>query len=679
VILELFELGAGDVERWFDRGHVAVSGTWALLGLAAVVAGLVRRARPFTLAGLVWLGVTLMKLGAYDAWELGATLRSWSFLAVAACVLLAGYAYQLLGRRERPLDWVAVVGSLVPLGLALVALATLVEGHAGGVDLLGLALLGLAVVYGAFAAGAFRLHRDLSTLLWGLALVVAAGAEAILVSGDWLTLAWGGSAAALTWLAVRVAERRFQLAALGYLVLAFGWMIGEQSPPTMLLRASEHPAIGIGSVAIVVAATALFARLCLFEDARWRSWSGWSAALVAVYGLSLAILELFELGAGDVDVWFDRGHVAVSGTWALLGLAAVVAGLVRTARPLTLAGLTWLGVTLLKLGLYDGWKLDATLRSWSFLAVGACVLLAGYAYQLLGRREGPLDLVAVVGSLVPFGLALSALTTLVEGHAGGVDLLGLALLGLAVVYGALSAGAFRAHRDLGTLLWTLALAVAAGAEAILVSGGWLTLAWGGSAAALTWLAVRLEERRLQLAALGYLVLAFGWMIGEEAPPTALLRASEHPAVGIGSVAIVVAATALFSRLSLFEDARWRSWSGWAAGILAVYGLSLVILELFELAPADVHTDFQRGHTGVSAFWGALGLALLYVGLTRRERVLRLGGFALFGISLVKLFVYDLAFLNSVARALSFLAVGAVLLLGGFFYQRLSARLEGRPS
>ena len=57
------------------------------------------------------------------------------------------------------------------------------------------------------------------------------------------------------------------------------------------------------------------------------------------------------------------------------------------------------------------------------------------------------------------------------------------------------------------------------------------------------------------------------------------------------------------------------------------------------------------------------------------RVLRLGGFVLFGISLVKLFLYDLAFLNSVARALSFLAVGAVLLLGGFFYQRLSARLE----
>jgi uncharacterized membrane protein len=82
---------------------------------------------------------------------------------------------------------------------------------------------------------------------------------------------------------------------------------------------------------------------------------------------------------------------------------------------------------------------------------------------------------------------------------------------------------------------------------------------------------------------------------------------------------------------------------------------------------------------VSALWGVLGLALLYVGLTRRLPGVRLGGFALFGVSLAKLFLYDLAFLSSVTRALSFLAVGAVLLLGGFFYQRLAAGAEERPA
>ena len=42
-------------------------------------------------------------------------------------------------------------------------------------------------------------------------------------------------------------------------------------------------------------------------------------------------------------------------------------------------------------------------------------------------------------------------------------------------------------------------------------------------------------------------------------------------------------------------------------------------------------------------------------------------------ALGKLFLYDLSTLSSVSRALSFLAVGAVLLLAGFFYQRLYTR------
>lgn len=54
------------------------------------------------------------------------------------------------------------------------------------------------------------------------------------------------------------------------------------------------------------------------------------------------------------------------------------------------------------------------------------------------------------------------------------------------------------------------------------------------------------------------------------------------------------------------------------------------------------------------------------------RSLRIAGFALFAVSLGKIFLYDLSSLSSITRALSFLAVGAVLLLGGFFYQLLSS-------
>ena len=111
---------------------------------------------------------------------------------------------------------------------------------------------------------------------------------------------------------------------------------------------------------------------------------------------------------------------------------------------------------------------------------------------------------------------------------------------------------------------------------------------------------------------------------------------------------------------------------WTAAVVALFAASLAILELAESLGGSVDTDFQRGHTAVSALWGLVGLALLYAGLVRSSRRFLLAGFGLFGLALVKLFVYDLAYLSSVARALSFLAVGAVLIAGGFFYQRLAA-------
>jgi uncharacterized membrane protein len=80
---------------------------------------------------------------------------------------------------------------------------------------------------------------------------------------------------------------------------------------------------------------------------------------------------------------------------------------------------------------------------------------------------------------------------------------------------------------------------------------------------------------------------------------------------------------------------------------------------------------------VSAFWAAIGLVALWVGLRRGAQWLRLAGLALFGLALAKLFLYDLAFLSSITRVFSFLAVGAVLLFGGFLVQKGRTRQRNR--
>ena len=114
--------------------------------------------------------------------------------------------------------------------------------------------------------------------------------------------------------------------------------------------------------------------------------------------------------------------------------------------------------------------------------------------------------------------------------------------------------------------------------------------------------------------------------------------------------------------------------------LCAYAISLTILGVAEaIGGASITTNFERGHSAVSAFWGLLGLAVLYVGLKRGINWLRVVGFGLFGLALAKLFLYDLAFLSSITRAMSFLAVGALLLLAGFFVQKLSEQNEPSTS
>jgi hypothetical protein len=51
---------------------------------------------------------------------------------------------------------------------------------------------------------------------------------------------------------------------------------------------------------------------------------------IALYALSLGILEVAErVSSASVETDFERGHTAVSGLWALVGLGLLVAGLLR--------------------------------------------------------------------------------------------------------------------------------------------------------------------------------------------------------------------------------------------------------------------------------------------------------------------------------------------------------------
>jgi uncharacterized membrane protein len=73
-------------------------------------------------------------------------------------------------------------------------------------------------------------------------------------------------------------------------------------------------------------------------------------------------------------------------------------------------------------------------------------------------------------------------------------------------------------------------------------------------------------------------------------------------------------------------------------------------------------------------WLVYAAALMVGGFVRRVRVLRLAALGLAGVSVLKIFLYDLSFLTTPYRIGSFIGLGVMLLLVSYLYQRFKDRL-----
>lgn len=77
---------------------------------------------------------------------------------------------------------------------------------------------------------------------------------------------------------------------------------------------------------------------------------------------------------------------------------------------------------------------------------------------------------------------------------------------------------------------------------------------------------------------------------------------------------------------------------------------------------------------LSVAWAAFALALLAVGFVAGRRSLRYQGIALLGLTTLKVFLVDTSGLDPLTRTLSFLTLGAVLLVAAFTYARNAPQL-----
>ncbi len=500
--------------------------------------------------------------------------------------------------------------------------------------------LALAVIHGLFAATAHRLGKQaipLRDAYSALAMTFLAIAAPLALGAQYISVVWVLQGTFLVWIGVR---QRSVLAIRGGLVLqalagiAFIVHMVDKLPypdgATPLIN-------GFFLGAALLAATGLFAARTLEAKEDHFGLGGNTSWFLFYWGvgwwLSAGLLEIIGQLAPD-----DRLSVSIVFVTISLGGMALVGPVVNWRRMATAGALlvpSLLSALVLALQLQDH---PFGSNGWAAWIVGL-----GMCYVTLRFRESALSWFGV-GMHVAAYWILAVLIGMevhwqIDQVASGVWPVTTALAAVLVV----ATGTLVAREAVSWPLgahWRTYLMACAG-PALLVVAVWLfvtNLTSDGASPPLTYLPLL---NPLEILTVLVVVVLLLWKRLAEAQ-------ENYPS----------------------EDLTGRFWS---AGLTAV-GIVLLTMAVARTVhhwmevpfDFDAMIDSTTLHASLSIVWGLAGLSGMVAGMRLVRRAVWVGGASLMGVVVVKLFLFDLSNTGTVARVVSFLGVGLLLLIVGYF-------------
>ncbi|RAI39354.1 DUF2339 domain-containing protein, partial [Rhodoplanes roseus] len=563
--------------------------------------------------------------------------------ALAAAMIVAGL---LFGPDATPdtvdeISSLALAAWLVPAGLL-----TMVSGH-DSVALTGFTLLVVATV---------GIARKSPAALG--AAPVAAGL-AVLVMAEWATetrldtlIAPAGPVAGAVPEPVRASFMLHMLAGFGFAALfgAAGFFAQGRSERAVIPQVWAWCAIAT-PLAILVA---LYWRIAGFD--RSIPFAGLALLLAALFAVATETLVRRPVrpGLAAGQAIFAVGSVAALALaltmaldkgWLTVALALTVAGIAAVERQRPLPALRWLAAgTALVVLARIGWEprivgsLVGTtpVFNWLLWGYGVPALAFWTGGYLLRKRadDGPARTVDTLAIL----FTVLLLTLEIRHFVQGGDI----------------------YRPAGPLT-EVGLQVAA----------WLAMAIG-----LERLRLRTGSIVHDIGALAMAALALAGILGGLvllADPLVTGEAVGGPLVnlillGYGIPAVLAAILSLVARHT--RPMAYRAVAATAAVGLAMLWLSLEIRRAYHGAVLTIGPTTDVEQYTYSAAWLGFGVALLLAGILLRSQPARLASAAVVTLTIGKVFLYDMAGLTGIFRALSFIGLGLVLVGIGLLYQRL---------
>lgn len=96
-------------------------------------------------------------------------------------------------------------------------------------------------------------------------------------------------------------------------------------------------------------------------------------------------------------------------------------------------------------------------------------------------------------------------------------------------------------------------------------------------------------------------------------------------------------------------------------------LWIVSSELINIL--DLSGSTQSYKLGLSILWGVYSLALIALGIWKKQKYIRITAIVLFSITLLKLFFYDISNLGTLSKTIVFVSLGILLLIISFLYNK----------
>ncbi len=376
--------------------------------------------------------------------------------------------------------------------------------------------------------------------------------------------------------------------------------------------------------------------------------------LVIMTGVAFETYGLFRWCRWG-DPWRrDAGWLAILGLWPLIARVALAIG--QRAR---LSKLQWLAVSLLfaapvgaawlgpQTVMHNTWPIVA---NWRLL--GAILAAAAMASAVAWRREDAATNSACAG---PGFRVVTAL-----------------LLVLAASQEAYASLGHFAYPSPGTWQAAAWFSIAALCALAAVATAGLGFLWRQSAMRWTSLALW-GVPALWALGLTTTYRLSGW------PPGANFRALAFVVLTVTGAVLTV----------LYRDHRDRLSADEASLLVpGLFGVGAAFLALWELTAETFHVFFWYqypdaatwkfgAHLGVSVVWTLYAAAWLVFGIARRQVAARWLSLSLFGLALLKVFLWDLQFLTLPFRVVSFGVLGLILIAVAWLYSRYGAALHER--